>query len=407
MKTISGIIAQLITISLCSCLLITNFGCSHRDPALSASPSTATDSDNHVNSESNEPNHVADLIMKTKNEELLHAAAEGQVDRVRALIADGANVNAIDNNGLPVLVVAIAFNQTEVIKILIDSGADVNIRYLQDKHTPLFAIALSGSDEALKDEPTALTIAQMLIAAKANVNISDSDGITPLEFVATMGYSTVAQALIAAGAKVNAQDRDGLTPLHIAALNNNLETREVLLKAGANINARSSKYTYRETPLLMAAYQLESESKVEDFSDGVILLLSSGANPNQVNSRGNSALMYASRSGYLKAVKSLLKAGANANAHDNRGSTVLHYAADCRANPIICEEIVQIILAEGVEVDVQDDDGDTALTVAAIRNHTSIETLLLYAGADPTIKNNNGFSAESIQKSRAAEANEK
>ena len=65
--------------------------------------------------------------------------------------------------------------------------------------TPIFASAMSAfEDIAFYDEDKALSITKLLIEANADVNAADSNAITPLVFVALVGYSTVAEAMNAA-----------------------------------------------------------------------------------------------------------------------------------------------------------------------------------------------------------------
>ena len=71
-------------------------------------------------------------------------------------------------------------------------------------------------------------VVQALIAAKADVNLKNTLGSTPLHFAAQEGCTETLEALIAAGADVNARNEDGNTPLHLAALNGRTEIVEIL-----------------------------------------------------------------------------------------------------------------------------------------------------------------------------------
>ena len=87
------------------------------------------------------------------------------------------------------------------------------------------------------------TVAQVLQAIKAgvDVNLRDGEGSTPLMYAA--GYNTnpdVLSVLIKAGADVNARAENGKTPLMYAAnYNTNPDVLSVLIKAGADVNARN------------------------------------------------------------------------------------------------------------------------------------------------------------------------
>ena len=418
MKHATPILNQLIHIAICSGLVISCFGCSPKttEPASTATTSTAapTAPDATTAPDVPTPTNAADIQANTKadanpvnvadiqakNEELLHAAAEGKVDRVRALIAEGADVNAKDKDGFPALEVATAFAQADVVKALIDAGADVNIVSGISKRTPLFAFSM-GDTESDNHEAQTLPIVNKLIAAKANVNYKDPNGVTALETAAALGYSTIAEALIAAGADVNAKDRMNFSPLHAAASQHKLKTIEVLVKAGADVNAVTSEETHLNTPLLMAAESpknltdackpvegiegafdcSQARDMLMDFSDGLKILLDAGANPNLANDKGITPLMLASVAGYLEGVKALLKAGADAQALNHHHNTALHYAADCRAAETVCVSISKLIMDAGANIHVVDSDGDTALTIAAKHKRPLLEELFQVAGA--------------------------
>lgn len=80
-------------------------------------------------------------------------------------------------------------------------------------------------------------IVQLLLDAGANINLSSKkDGDTPLIIACSEGHVKVAQKLIAAGASVNGPNTGGWTPLLYAAYYGHKEVVELLLAEGANIN---------------------------------------------------------------------------------------------------------------------------------------------------------------------------
>ena len=91
----------------------------------------------------------------------------------------------IEYNGLHI---AAKRGHEAVVKVLIDAGADVNIR--SHGGTPLFLAALFGCTQ----------VVHQLIKAGANVHLSDRNGLTPLAMAKNNGHCGCEKALIEAGA---------------------------------------------------------------------------------------------------------------------------------------------------------------------------------------------------------------
>lgn len=83
------------------------------------------------------------------NDELIEAAAFGNAEAVRQLVASGANVNTPDDKGCPPIIMAARSGNVETIKVLLNSGADVNARDIYEM-TPLMHASLSGNADAVK-----------------------------------------------------------------------------------------------------------------------------------------------------------------------------------------------------------------------------------------------------------------
>jgi len=137
--------------------------------------------------------------------DLLGSIALGNVDRVRALLQSNRGLVNQKEPGTPALHSAVKLGRKEIVAVLLDRGADVNIR---DAHssTALHVAAFWGREE----------IAKLLIEHKADVNASTDRGVTPLHEAARLGSPGVAEVLLAAGAEVNAKDDRGRTPLTCA-----------------------------------------------------------------------------------------------------------------------------------------------------------------------------------------------
>lgn len=184
---------------------------------------------------------------------LLEAAKLGQVSAVRALLAQGAAVDATDRRGFTPLMWAAAGGSLDVVRLLLDGGANPD-RRAGDGTTALMLVAANGFVE----------IARALIGRGANVNAMrgsttarqiaaehrQSAVVSLLEAVeglglrllqaTTEGHDTAVRQLLAAGAPASVTDARGATPLMIAARNGDLGIVQALLSRGADASARDA-----------------------------------------------------------------------------------------------------------------------------------------------------------------------
>ena len=164
---------------------------------------------------------IADLLRKhggkSGAEDSIHIAAKtGNIEAVKQHLAAGTDVNEKANDGVTPLHFA---TTKEIAELLIDNGADVNVKHGLSGSAPLHYAAYKGHKE----------IVELLIAEGADVNAKDEDGGTPLHYA---GTKEVTELLIAKGADVNAKNDFDQTPLDWAIENNRTETIDLLRKHG-------------------------------------------------------------------------------------------------------------------------------------------------------------------------------
>ena len=124
----------------------------------------------------------------------------------------------------------------ELIRVIIENGlVDVGAKGEWD-YTPLHW-AVSGDN---------IELAKLLIASGADVNVKRWDGFTPLHRAVSRDNMEVTKLLIGSGADVNAKDSDDDTPLHEAVGRDNIELAKFLIDSGAWVNAKNKD---GETPL--------------------------------------------------------------------------------------------------------------------------------------------------------------
>ena len=155
------------------------------------------------------------------------AAMNRDAAGVRALLAAGADANALGTYGTPALHWVVRVEDRATAGVLLDGGADPNAKNAQGV-APLH-LAIDNRDRAT---------VELLLKAGADATLVDHAGETPLMLAARAGDAAVAAALIAAGAPVDARDADyGQTALMVAAREGRADVARLLLDAGADVNA--------------------------------------------------------------------------------------------------------------------------------------------------------------------------
>ena len=164
----------------------------------------------------------ASLNTVTEQGTPLFVAAEAGHARIAwFLLSEGADPDLATASGMTPLMIASANGHRQVVALLLSAGAKVNATS-ESGDTPIFLAARQGN----------LSVVKALLAAGANVNVSQ-DGRSLLMHVVDGGDLLMAEVLLAAGADVGYQGPDGRTALDIARQNNNQELQMLLVQAGA------------------------------------------------------------------------------------------------------------------------------------------------------------------------------
>ena len=233
---------------------------------------------------------------------LLDAVRAGDIEGVRALLAQGADPNAPASDGSTALLWAAHREDLTTAELLLRAGAragDAN-RY---GATALLEAATSGHAPMLA----------LLLDAGADANAAMPEGETPLMRAARAGRTDAVTLLLSHGAVVDARETwRGQTALMWATVEGNTEAVGALLAGGADVHARS---TGGFTPLLFAVRH--------DQRDTLRALVEAGADIEDTLPSGMSALALATLNAYYDLGVWLLEAGADPNAAE-QGWTPLH-----------------------------------------------------------------------------------
>jgi ankyrin repeat protein len=159
------------------------------------------------------------------------AARDGDIDAVTDLLKAGADPNALDEpNDCSPLCFAMMNDHVEVMQVLLENGADPNVLV----HGCSVLTYVSGVIGELGWAKDVSKVVELLLKHKADPNLPDDDGTTPLHEAARLGDIETAIRLLEFNAKIDAQDKNGRTPLHKAAISGHGDTVDFLLDAGAD-----------------------------------------------------------------------------------------------------------------------------------------------------------------------------
>jgi ankyrin repeat protein len=323
---------------------------------------------------------------------LMQAAYQGDLAGAKRLLANHADVNAVNAYGVNAMLLASESSNTALIDLLLKAGAKADSANL-DGETALHLVARTGNVEAAKlllahgakvdaretfgsQTPLMWAVArrhpemvELLVEHGADVNARsavrdyqrvataesrakqlDRGGFTPLIYAARENCGACVDVLLKHKADIGLPDPSGVPALSIAMMNGNWDIAKQLVEAGADVNQWDM---YGQSPLHVAienmrmrgdnnpldsdAQQMQSSSR-----DLVRLLVDRGANPNQQLvyrapgrgegvGRGYTPFLAACASGDIEIVKLLLAHGANARLATSDGQGAIIFAVTSRS----------------------------------------------------------------------------
>lgn len=270
----------------------------------------------------------------------LHLAVEkGNAKIARVIVlSKNADSEKTDDNGRTALHYAALMGELEVTEVLLQLGANLEAKV--EGRTAL----------ALAIEQDHIGLARLLIEHGANVNYSFpfktdvDDNMTVLDFAVQLGSMSAVRLLLDAKASIAVLKGQRASCVHYAAAYGRVDILRILLAAGADVNSVSMD-TMLESPL-HRAIRLSQNMAVQD-------LLLSGANMEIPAQEDLTPLQYSVKYSNFRAMNLLLRAGANPNNVDENGKTALHICAE------LCVDvaIVRLLVEYDADASLQDHSG--------------------------------------------------
>ena len=373
-------------------------------------------------------NNKCGLLLK-----MMTGTVEDYIKIIQLLIHHSSiDIDAV-GKGFTSLMLASMYGCTEVVKLLLEAGANPNLQnkssltlkdmimsdspdeMLQPRYKsfllPNFSLwnevsIYGGTPLIFASFKGYLDIVQILLQTKAKPDIQSKNGATAILLAARKGHYKIVQQLLDCGANPNISDREGMTPLHVAICFLGMKQEklkfdpihsilcEVVDLANCEDYLKIIQLLIAQPSILVnesvGGYTSLHLASIYGCTDAVELLLQVGADPNVQTHRVETG-----NNNYLSLLPSnmLLQPQLKAFLLLNDFQTIIGLTALMYASENGHSEIVQLLLNAKAKPDLQTENGETALYVAAVKGYPDIVQLLLEYGADPNISNRRGVTA--------------
>ena len=247
------------------------------------------------------------------------------LEAVQEFLNNGGDVDSSNRDGWTLLFLATRLGNIELVRFLLDAGADVNAAstgyYPVMRYRPVSDMMIRDYT-SIRSGMTPLMLASSDVLSNTEVSLRGG-GEVFFPSVSIDIQADIIRLLLERGANANASDDMGLTALRHAALGSEIEPAKVLLDAGVRIKTNfidSDRRSDRKNALMDAVGQ-EGHTRVINF-------LLERATENEVNAPnfdGITALMFASAGYRADSISALLTAGANVDDVDIHGHTALMF----------------------------------------------------------------------------------
>ena len=309
---------------------------------------------------------------------VIDATKRGDVEEVRALIQQGADVNEAYGDGMTALHWAAERGDLRVAEVLIAAGASVEAGTRIGHYTPLHIAAKAGRPE----------VVAALIEAGVDVNVATTNsGATPLHLAASAGSADVIRLLVQHGADVNSGDgAAGQTPLMFAVAFNRVDAIRALLEAHADpavtskvidleaLGERNEAMTLRFWELMVGFYGDEAGTVYSPAPSVLEAAI-------QASRQDDVAPPTEEEKEWLSDYARNKRPGrGRAQVSTSGGMTALLHAA--RAGN---QEAAMVLLDAGADIEQRSAEGVSPLLMALINGRYDLALRLIERGADPTV----------------------
>jgi len=325
------------------------------------------------------------MIPKEGETHLMYAAGKGMADVVKILIEKGADVEKTSVCGFTALTYASVSKVGSVVDIIIEKAKAGNkdnettamiYAIIADNEYMVSKLIKRGCDPNIKYRPIdgnkfyESDMPGRLFEQIVNNGIIAEREMTPLVAACASGRTNIVKTLVSGGAKVDLVSKGCHTPLMISLNYEQFDIAKYLIEKGADVNAKNAR---GETPLMIAAFLGNTEI--------VKSLIERGADIECVDSKGKSAPYIAFCSGNEELLDIFVKKGVDmskvVNSNPDRFSNPLEQAIESENIPLL-----KSLIKMGVRLNAKSEFNHTPLSAAARSGNYEIAKLLIDTGAD-------------------------
>ena len=357
---------------------------------------------------------------------LMVASASGSVETVKSLLAKGADIDAKESSrDQTALMFAAALDRSAVVRELAVQGADLNSTSRVER------IGKVMYDEDGNPMPAESRTGATTFIATGRGSVTGMGGNAALHYAAREGHMASVRALVETGADLDTLNAlDASTPLVSAITNGHYDVSQYMVDSGADLNMATIEgymplYATLESRWAPVAWTPTASTAATDivqqertYLELMESMLRRGANPNAaivktlwfspphhsqlwIETGGATAFWRAAQATDVEAMKLLVAYGADPDVRSVENTTSLSVAAGVgwagnfsTNSPDSFMAAARYLVEEvGIDIDVADEHGYTALMGAAYRGDNEMVEYLVEQGADLEARNEYGWSA--------------
>ncbi len=270
---------------------------------------------------------------------LIAAAAAGKAEAVAYLLKHGADASAKDDLGKTALLYASGQNQAKMVANLAEANQPVVNLPDNTGNTPLLYSAQKGFTNNVK--------ALLANGAKPDYR-NPASGLSAMATAAAEGHVTIIRLLAKNKADVNLPDLSGRTPIFYAVENNQLRALRTLLILGADPNVKD----HNGVSVLMRAAAQNREDCL------ALLLRQKTIDVNAQDNLGRSVVAYSAYAEDIAPAEKLVAAQADINLTDYKGNTPLMDAIKAKN-----DRVAVYLIQQGADLSLQNKDGETVFSL--------------------------------------------